>query len=433
MSAQISGGKSPPESFRHMKDRDLAIWANVLCHQPPPAVSQNNSTWWTCYKSNTEKQVSALPNHLRAHPGPLQRLINKSQGEKSRAEARALCPLHDKLNRALARSTLGWIKAEIDVNIPAIIIPLFNTGLLAEDIRLYFEPLQATTAMWRSAKKFFEAWGKLVKPKWTYQEDHCAACVLARFASDVDVVAAFKAGLIARNLDEWRQGKPSKRLSYVNHLLSQFPDNKGANSKAEQIGRHVQKAHEQYKAYQRHAGRIEICFEPLLNPAHVIPSSSESNAEMPKPTPLQLGYPHVIATSKAREVLYSPSVYSPVQMKVHVEREGGRDVISQFIEAYRRTVWQPKLSEMEHSNVEAENLHERIAIANAMNWTDQDETRSTDVSNASTRTSEATVAEADASTLHSPVGTDFYSWKTSGSEANNTRDTQLSPQFSHFF
>jgi len=365
MSAQNPGAKPPLKSFRRMKDMDLDLWASVLCHQPPP-----NSTWWNHYKSTTKDQISRLPDQLRAYPSHFQRLMNKSQNVRSRAEARNLCPLHDKMNRTLARSTLGWIKVEVDVNIPAVLFPLFKNNILEEDISVYFEPLKEVTGMWTTPKKYEEAWGSILKPKWVYQEDHCAACVLARFASDVKVVTAFKAGLIARRLDEFRGGKPSKRFTYVNLLLSHFPNSEGASQKADQVGKHVQRALEQFKENKRNRDQVQLSYKLSVDRRFRIVSPPTSpTSEKPQLRVNTNGFDR--PTSKADDSF--PSMYSPVPIRPHSGERAGRDPISQLIDQYRRTVWEPMFGNEDSSGFEADDPAERAAVATAINWNEHDE------------------------------------------------------------
>jgi hypothetical protein len=411
MSAQKLGAKPPVNSFRGMKESDLGLWAGILCHQPPPNSSQSNNVWWSSYKSTTKEQINTLPDHLRAYPSPFHRLLNRSQNDRTRAEARTLCPLHDKINRTLARSTLGWIKAEVDVNIPAVLFPLFKIDLLDSNIQAYFEPLRDVTGMWTTPKKYQEAWGQLVKLKWAYQADHCAACVLARFASDVNAVTAFKAGLIARGLDDFRKGRPSKRLSYVNHLISHFPNSESPNIKAEQMGKYVQRALEKFKENRKNTDQVELTYRP------------DADARSISVSPLTIQFPikpeirediQNLETSKVKADEYSPSLYSPAPIRPRVSENMPRDVISQLIDQYRRTVWEPKLGSEDYNGFEADDRTERAAVANAMNWNDEDEIESTAKDEASERDSKRT---------------NPYSWESAHAKRTSMRDTQ----FAEFF
>jgi hypothetical protein len=407
MSAQKSGAKPPLYSFRRMKETDLGLWASILCHQPPPNSSQPNNAWWSSYKHTTKDQIDTLPDHLRAYPSAFHRLLNRSQKDKTRAEARTLCPLHDKMNRALARSTLGWIKAEVDVNIPAVFFPLLKVGLLESDIQVYFEPLRDVTGMWTTPKKYQEAWGQLVKPKWAYQVDHCAACVLARFASDVNVVTAFKAGLIARRLDDFRKGRPSKRLSYVNHLISHFPNSESPNIKAEQMGKYVQRALEQFKENRKNIDQVELSYRPSVDARPI--SVSPLTVQFPTRPELRVDT-QKLEPSKVKTDEYSPSVYSPTPIRPHASENMPRDVISQLIDQYRRTVWEPKLGSEDYSGFEADDPTERAAVANAISWNDEDEMESTAKDEASERDSQRT---------------NPYSWDSGQAKRTSMRDTQF--------
>jgi hypothetical protein len=88
---------------------------------------------------------------------------------------------------------------------------------------------------------------------WSLQKDRCAACILARLASDADVLKAFKAGMLIRAKPD-EMGEKSKRMLYVNAMIDRLPgegDARRVHDDAEELGRSLQIMLKRWKRDQK--------------------------------------------------------------------------------------------------------------------------------------------------------------------------------------
>jgi len=207
-----------PYKFKQLEREEIKLLATVLCHQPPPTVAYDSS-WARQYRAQTKLQMENLPESLREHPNMVMHYLNKKLEPHQREAVRELCPLHMRLNKPVVRSTLYTYKTEIDINIPALVTVLAESGFLDQDTIDIFDKLRDVSAMWIDYRLFKKTYGVTPKARWAYQEDRCAGCVLARLGSDKDVLFALKVGLGIRQ--GARPGR-SKRVQYIGFLLDQF-------------------------------------------------------------------------------------------------------------------------------------------------------------------------------------------------------------------
>src|ERR1700760_1118627 len=131
----------PFRNFKQLSSRDQNLLAAILCHQPPPNIQQKSSSWWQTYASQTKKQILALPPTLRAYPSILTRFANARAKEAARSQSRMFCVVHQNLNRAVVRSILAWLQKEMDINIPGLLAPLHEGGLLTHSVAHIFDCL----------------------------------------------------------------------------------------------------------------------------------------------------------------------------------------------------------------------------------------------------------------------------------------------------
>lgn len=204
--------------FKHMNASDRARLAHVLSYQPQPKFG-TSSHIYTEYARQTKAQIKNLPAYLKEDATLMNRanhFVNKKVLDPGlRPQIKWLCPLHDELGYHLVRSTLHWIKKEIDWNIPGLLTALLQAGVLKQSVHSIFDSLADVAAMWTPADQFKELNHRPPQEKWQYQVDECAGCILGRMSSESKVCLGLKAGLMMRGgpIEE------SRRLNYVDCMI----------------------------------------------------------------------------------------------------------------------------------------------------------------------------------------------------------------------
>jgi hypothetical protein len=319
-------------NFKQMSSTDRDLYAQILCCQPEPRVSRN-SEWWQEYYRLTKKQIKALPAHLREYPNWLDRQLNKHIEDETRVQVRYLCPLHDQMSRILVRSILNWIRKEVDHYTPSVISPLIEEGHLSTNVVQRFTKLSNISAMWIAPHKFVSFYKREVDPKWEFQKDGCAACIIARMASDPEILISLKAGMHIRAKAEETKD-PSRRMQYVECMIFRLPCDNTENIKEEanDLGRSLQIMLKKWAA-----GQV-LTSTPLK-------SGHESNSLEPQ---------NRLVTPAAQPSVSSPSSnkddvkpktseeYEPIPWRVELANANKRrDTIDNVIDQYHRATIEP--------------------------------------------------------------------------------------------
>jgi len=184
-------------SYRDLTNEDLSLLASILSHQPPPTLPQSASQH-KIYSKLTRADILKLPPHLRNYPGTVTKYLTRCVQDDIRAEYRELCSMHLNINRRLMHSMLHWVKKEIDVNIPAVVLSLAKANLLTAEYREQFRRLRESSGMWLRPETYHSLFNQDADPRWSYQNDRCPACILSRLGGEEDILVTLKAGLLVR-------------------------------------------------------------------------------------------------------------------------------------------------------------------------------------------------------------------------------------------
>ena len=217
-SYQLLATREYAKSYRDLSGSDISLLAIILSHQPAPSVPRS-SYQWESYQLAIKSDIEKLPDRLRSHPSIWRRCINEHIADLLRVDLgeQKLCPMHHKLNRYVLRSMLRWVKDEISVNIPNMLLPLVQDKLLTSEVREMFIRLRKVSGMWHTKDEYQNLYGQSVESRWTEQEDRCSACILSRLGGDADVLVALRAGLLARSRSV--KIKNSRRMAYIEALI----------------------------------------------------------------------------------------------------------------------------------------------------------------------------------------------------------------------
>ncbi|KAF2431502.1 hypothetical protein EJ08DRAFT_696299 [Tothia fuscella] len=207
--------QSTPTDFKNLSNDDLAKLAGILTHQPSPTIPKTSSQY-TVYARETKADIERLPSHLRASPLPLMKYVDRIIDNTSYDVNDELCHLHAKLNRNQTGSLFRSIKREIDVHIPIIHRDLSSAGLISLEAHEAFLHVREVSAMWLDNETYFSVFQQAPKPRWAFQADGCAACMLARLGGEPDILVPLKAAVIVRAKGDV---STSRRHVYLDSLV----------------------------------------------------------------------------------------------------------------------------------------------------------------------------------------------------------------------
>lgn len=184
-------------------------------------------------ESQIQKLIQGLP----------QDLLNKSEAKKS---AGGLCDLHGSLNHDLVHDILRLVQREVTSHFrqldayPDLISPM-ETEVLAR--------LRALKGLWTKPSPD----GPVAPQAWPYQINGCAACILARIASDKDALRNLR--IVIQSRTRTRKNHRPRELSiFVDHAINRFNpvEAEELHSSASQIAFDMKRARKAcVKAYMR--------------------------------------------------------------------------------------------------------------------------------------------------------------------------------------
>ena len=125
--------------------------------------------------------------------------------------------MHHKLNRHVLNSMLRWVKDEISVSIPRVLLPLVQDKLIRSEVREMFVRLRKVSGMWHTKDQYQNLYGQRIEARWAEQEDRCSACILSRLGGNPDALVALRAGMLARSRRV--KVKDSRRMAYIEALI----------------------------------------------------------------------------------------------------------------------------------------------------------------------------------------------------------------------
>ncbi|KIW05061.1 uncharacterized protein PV09_04216 [Verruconis gallopava] len=178
--------KKNVRGFRDLNDAELGQVASILCHQPAPN-TKTTKLQMQNYQLLVRSQIKHLPAHLRAQnlqsPFPT-------------------CKTHQGLNSRIAQSIFVWIQEEVEINVPTLLRILEGTYCDGDIVRT----------------------GRDVNPRWSFQNDGCASCMLARVGGEADILLALKGSMTATTSPT--DVSKSRRHLYLDALIAKNFDPK---------------------------------------------------------------------------------------------------------------------------------------------------------------------------------------------------------------
>lgn len=174
---------------RRLHGTDMKRLVRILRDVPTPT-EERYERRVALYRKFTKLDIQDLPRRLRSSP-----LFFGTSGN--------LCCIHKGLDAHLINDIWAWVKHEFEGAIGQFLYPLIMCNLLTPDQEWKVRQMEPVLQMWRQDFNIDASAPPGHEPiycgdKWHYQRDQCPACIMARIASDEDVLSALFAGMIGR-------------------------------------------------------------------------------------------------------------------------------------------------------------------------------------------------------------------------------------------
>jgi hypothetical protein len=207
---------------RRLHGNDMKRLIRILRDVPAPT-EERYERKQALYRKHTKLDIQDLPRRLRSSS-----LSFGSSGN--------LCSLHKGLNAHLINDIWAWLKHEFEGAVGEFLYPLIMHDLLTPEQEWKVRQMEPVLQMWRQDFYLDASPPPGRKPiqrgdKWCYQKDQCLACMMARIASDEDVLFALFASMVGHfntkslTIGNADRGAPcwtktgSKRIRFVKYWL----------------------------------------------------------------------------------------------------------------------------------------------------------------------------------------------------------------------
>ena len=215
--------------------------------------------------------------------------------------------MHHKLNRYVLHSMLRWVKDEISVSIPSMLLPLVQGGLIKPAIREMFVRLRKVSGMWHTKDEYRNLYGQRVETQWAEQEDRCSACILSRLGGDADALVTLRAGLIAKSRSV--KLKDSRRMAYIEALIREGFDKEVSIKMLEDatwIGAEVKMIWKQHRRWRKKKlNELKVSPSPTPVPDVADPYLAPRESQVAVNSPIMVGTSTVTKPSSEDGSVYS--------------------------------------------------------------------------------------------------------------------------------
>lgn len=243
-------------NYKNLHNTDVKKLAHILRNYPDDPSSDKT------YIKSTKNDISDLPHHLRSSNLNL----GNPEDKDGKVKPGKLCSTHNGLNQNIINPLWNEIRHEFDRGIGTFIYPVIMFAGLPQQQEVKIRQLEPVLEMWqkdfdivehtppnREQIRPMEHVNGNFLPKWGYQQNECVACMLARIASDKDVLYALLAGIVARYTSRHIGTKNdirSRRVRFFRYWLRKFdPSDKLANQ-AWDFGKELKRVRKAWREYQ---------------------------------------------------------------------------------------------------------------------------------------------------------------------------------------
>ncbi|KAK4987660.1 hypothetical protein LTR66_007540 [Elasticomyces elasticus] len=188
----------PPLTYADLGYNDIRLLTSLLSYAPRPSLP-NVSKAVQDFKEVSKAQISYLPSHLKSKISIIS----------------VFCKLHKRLNVAAVTSVYKAFKYEVDTELYDTWLPLRHAGLLTLEQNALLTVLENVSALWLRPAVFQVQTGHEPEERWKYQDNECAACLLARLGGHEEACVALGAVV----LGSMKTDMESKRVVWIESWL----------------------------------------------------------------------------------------------------------------------------------------------------------------------------------------------------------------------
>jgi hypothetical protein len=265
LKAPCNKAKMPLFSYkmetRRLHNTDMRSLVRILRDVPAPT-EERYERKLEKYQHYTKKDIQRLPGRLRCP--------RLSFGPKTNS-----CSTHKGLDQNLVNDIWAWVKHELEGGIGRFLYPLIMSGRLTAQQETKMRQLEPVLQMWLSDFDLDASAPPGHEPvrcgtRWSYQQDQCPACIMARIGSDEDVLFTLFAGMVGRfgtrtlttvdtqrSTDFWDKTK-SKRLRFVRYWVKKTNGGDTLLFEAGELGMHMKRVRLEWKQEQR---RLQVSLD----------------------------------------------------------------------------------------------------------------------------------------------------------------------------
>ncbi|EUC45503.1 hypothetical protein COCMIDRAFT_60433, partial [Bipolaris oryzae ATCC 44560] len=253
---------------RRLHGTDMKRLVRILRDVPTPG-EERYERKLALYRKFTKLDIQDLPRRLRSSP-----LLFGTSGN--------LCCIHKGLDAHLINDIWAWVKHEFEGATGQFLYPLIMCNLLTPDKEWRVRQMEPVLQMWRRDFKLDASAPPGREPiycgdKWRYQRDQCPACIMARIASDEDVLSALFTGMVGRlstkslanpnpapDTPYWEETS-SKRVRFVKYWMRTTRGGERALYEAGDLGMRLkflmlERRHQKESLYQTLSGTTATSF-----------------------------------------------------------------------------------------------------------------------------------------------------------------------------
>ena len=192
--------------------------------------------------------ISVVPSQLR-RSGLLNLISNRTHRFPAVAPA---CSLHKPLNGHVIRSIFNLVALEVGVRMNHLVA---RSERLSFEQRAILQSLRELHSMWLEPETYTSTFLQSPLAIWSYQEDKCEACMLARIGGNAEILRCLRTVVLSRTRTQ-KQRPPPRVARWVEEWIKRHEDLKeGIFNQSEEDGRVMKAAWKAAYKRRRKLGR----------------------------------------------------------------------------------------------------------------------------------------------------------------------------------
>ncbi|KAF2874096.1 hypothetical protein BDV95DRAFT_592226 [Massariosphaeria phaeospora] len=324
-----TAGRSDKPLYHNLQKHDMKALVRILSNWPARATAKDMDKYW----SDTTSKITNLSSQFRSstHHHLLVAKYKDKHPSSASSTANPLCAHHAGLNPDLINSIWTTLHHDLDTNLGPFLYPIILHNFLLPTQEQRIRQLEPLLQMWHRG---FTLAGStppgrdpiitpgttdrhgVFTPKWTYQTDQCAACMLARIGSDRDVLFAIFAAMVGRYKRRSigpRGDIRSKRVRLLRCWIKLFDGGERIAGEAWDVGEEMKRVRKAWKVHRRQGrGQERGFYGNVIGSETPVsrPSTADESTGLFPPVSTPLSENAFVSPGAAPRSIGAPSVHS---------------------------------------------------------------------------------------------------------------------------